>query len=64
VVGARYFRRSIEVRLAPAGGSPPRDWALSATVVAAVVVTVGSFVAAGPLLDIARDAVSSLGFPY
>jgi NADH-quinone oxidoreductase subunit N len=64
VVGAMYFRRSIEVRLAPAGGSPPRDWALSATVVAAVVVTIGSFVAAGPLLDIARDAVSSLGFPY
>ena len=64
VVGAMYFRRSIEVRLAPAGGSPPRDWALSATVVAAVVVTIGSFVAAGPLLDVARDAVSSLGFPY
>jgi NADH-quinone oxidoreductase subunit N len=64
VVGAMYFRRSIEVRLAPAGGSPPRDWALSATVVAAVVVTIGSFVAAGPLLDIARDAVSSLVFPY
>ena len=64
VVGAMYFRRSIEVRLAPAGGSPPRDWALSATVVAAVVITIGSFVAAGPLLDIARDAVSSLGFPH
>jgi hypothetical protein len=32
--------------------------------VAAVVVTIGSFVAAGPLLDVARDAVSSLGFPY
>jgi NADH-quinone oxidoreductase subunit N len=64
VVGAMYFRRSIEVRMAPAGGSPPRDWALSATVVGAVVVTIGSFVAAGPLLDIARDAVSSLRFPY
>jgi NADH-quinone oxidoreductase subunit N len=64
VIGAMYFRRSIEVRLAPAGGSPPRDWPLSATVVAAVVVTVGSFVGAGPLLDIARDAVSSLPFPY
>jgi NADH-quinone oxidoreductase subunit N len=64
VVGAMYFRRSIEVRMAPAGGSPPRDWALSATVVAAVVVTIGTFVAAGPLLDIARDAASSLGFPY
>jgi hypothetical protein len=29
-----------------------------------VVVTVGSFVAAGPLLDIARDSVSFLGFPH
>jgi hypothetical protein len=25
---------------------------------------VGSFVAAGPLLDIARDSVSFLGFPH
>jgi NADH-quinone oxidoreductase subunit N len=64
VIGAMYFRRSIEVRVAPAGGSPPRDWALSAAVGAAVVVTVGSFVAAGPLLDIARDSVFFLGFPH
>jgi NADH-quinone oxidoreductase subunit N len=64
VIGAMYFRRSIEVRIAPAGGSPPRDWALSAAVGAAVVVTVGSFIAAGPLLDIARDSVSFLGFPH
>jgi NADH-quinone oxidoreductase subunit N len=64
VVGAMYFRRSIEVRMAPAGGSPPRDWALSASIVGAVVVTIGSFIAAGPLLDIARDAVSFLEFPY
>jgi NADH-quinone oxidoreductase subunit N len=64
VIGAMYFRRSIEIRVAPAGGSPPRDWALSTAVGAAVVVTVGSFVAAGPLLDIARDSVFSLGFPH
>jgi NADH-quinone oxidoreductase subunit N len=64
VIGAMYFRRSIEVRVAPAGGSPPRDWALSTAVGAAVVVTVGSFVAAGPLLDIARDSVFFLGFPH
>jgi NADH-quinone oxidoreductase subunit N len=64
VVGAMYFRRSIEVRIVPAGGSPPRDWALSLTVTGAVVVTIGSFIAAGPLLDIARDAVSFLSFPY
>jgi NADH-quinone oxidoreductase subunit N len=64
VIGAMYFRRSIEVGIAPAGGSPPRDWALSAAVGAAVVVTVGSFIAAGPLLDLARDSVSFLGFPH
>jgi NADH-quinone oxidoreductase subunit N len=64
VIGAMYFRRSIEVRVAPAGGSPPGDWMLSMAVGAAAVVTVGSFVAAGPLLDIARDSVFFLGFPH
>jgi NADH-quinone oxidoreductase subunit N len=64
VVGAMYFRHPLEVRTAPAGGSPPRDWALSATVVASVFVTLGTFVAAGPLLDIARDAVEFLDFPH
>jgi NADH-quinone oxidoreductase subunit N len=64
VVGAMYFRQPVEVRMAPAGGSPPRDWGLSTSVAVAVVVTVGSFVAAGPLLDIARDSVEFLGFPH
>jgi NADH-quinone oxidoreductase subunit N len=64
VVGAMYFRHPVEVRVAPAGGSPPRDWALSAAVVGAVIVTVGTFFAAGPLLDIARDSVEFLGFPH
>jgi NADH-quinone oxidoreductase subunit N len=64
VVGAMYFRQPIEVRVAPAGGSPPRDWALSATVVLAVVITVGSLIVADPLLDVARDSVSFLGFPH
>jgi NADH-quinone oxidoreductase subunit N len=64
VIGAMYFRRSIEVRVAPAGGSPPQDLALSASVLGGVVVTIGAFIAAGPLLDVARDAVSSLGFPH
>jgi NADH-quinone oxidoreductase subunit N len=64
VIGAMYFRRSIEMRVAPAGGSPPRDWALSGSVLGAVVVTIGSFIAAGPLLDLTRHAASSLGFPH
>ncbi len=64
VVGAMYFRQPLEVRTAPAGGSPPSDWSLSAAVGAAVLVTIGSFVAAGPLLDVARDSVAFLGFPH
>ena len=64
VIGAMYFRRSIEVGVAPVGGSPPHDLALSTSVLGAVVVTIGAFIAAGPLLDVARHAVSSLGFPH
>jgi NADH-quinone oxidoreductase subunit N len=63
VIGAMYFRQPVEVRMAPAGGSPPRDFGIAATVVLSLVVTVGSFVFAGPLLDIARDAASVLNFP-
>jgi hypothetical protein len=37
---------------------------LSATVVASLVVTVGSFIAADPLLDTVRDTVSFLEFPH
>jgi NADH-quinone oxidoreductase subunit N len=63
VVRAMYFQPA-RLTVAPAGGSPPRDLALSTSVLLAVVVTIGSFVAAQPLLDIARDAVSVLHFPY
>jgi NADH-quinone oxidoreductase subunit N len=63
VLRAMYMQ-SPEIRLAPAGGSPPRDTMLSATVVASLVVTVGSFIAADPLLDTVRDTVSFLEFPH
>jgi hypothetical protein len=56
------MRSGTELRLAPAGGSPPRDYALGTAVTASVVVTVGSFVAAQPILDFASDAASSLPF--
>jgi NADH-quinone oxidoreductase subunit N len=49
--------------LAPAGGSPPRDPLLTATVLACLVVGIGSFFAADPLLDVVTDAVGSLSFP-
>ena len=57
-----YMRSGAELRLAPAGGSPPREPALGVAVTAAVVVTVGSFFAAQPILDLASDAATSLSF--
>ena len=63
VVRAMYFQPA-RLTVAPAGGSPPRDLALGTSVLLSVVVTIGSFVAAQPLLDIARDAVAVLQFPH
>ncbi len=56
IVRALYFRTPAELQLAPAGGSPPRDAALQAGVAGALVVTVGSFFAVQPLVDLARHA--------
>jgi NADH-quinone oxidoreductase subunit N len=63
VVRALYMQPA-PVRIAPAGGSPPRDVALAVSVAAALVVTVGSFIAADPLLEIVRDAVGFLPFAH
>jgi NADH-quinone oxidoreductase subunit N len=60
VVRAMYFRDSVELRLAPAGGSPPQDAFLALGVGLALVVTVGSFFAVQPLIDVAHAAASSL----
>jgi L-cystine uptake protein TcyP (sodium:dicarboxylate symporter family) len=49
---------------APAGGQPPHELALSAAVVGCTVVVVGSFFAVEPLIDLAREAATSLNFPY
>jgi NADH-quinone oxidoreductase subunit N len=57
------FMQPRELTVAAAGGSPPSDRLLVTTVGACVLVAVGSFVAADPLLDIASDAVASLSFP-
>jgi len=62
VVRAMYFRESAELQLAPSGGSPPRDMLLAAGVGACLVVTVGSFFAVQPLIDVAQSAASSLPF--
>jgi NADH-quinone oxidoreductase subunit N len=60
VIRAIYMRPEAELRLAPAGGAPPRELLLSASVVACLAVTVGSFFAVQPLIDVAKDAASSL----
>jgi NADH-quinone oxidoreductase subunit N len=62
VVRWLYMRTGAELRLAPAGGSPPRDPALSVAIAASVVVTVGSFFVVQPILDAASDAAASLPF--
>jgi NADH-quinone oxidoreductase subunit N len=60
VIRALYMRPAAELRLAVAGGSPPRDPLLVSTVFLSVVVTVGSFFLVEPLIDLARDAAASL----
>jgi NADH-quinone oxidoreductase subunit N len=62
VVRWLYMRSGVKLRLAPAGGSPPRDSPLSVTIGAAVAVTVGSFFVVQPILDVASDAAASLPF--
>ncbi len=57
-----YMRSGADLRLAPAGGSPPRDDALGVAIAACVAVTVGSFFLAQPILDYASDAAASLPF--
>jgi NADH-quinone oxidoreductase subunit N len=57
-----YMRPGAELRLAPVGGSPPRDPALGVAIASAVAVTVGSFFVVQPILDAASDAAASLPF--
>ena len=60
VIRAMYFRDATELQLAPAGGSPPQDVFLTAGVFLALVVTVGSFFAVQPLIDVAHSAANAL----
>jgi NADH-quinone oxidoreductase subunit N len=62
VVRAMYMRESAELQLAPAGGSPPRDYLLGGGVAACVVVSIGSFFFVQPLIDVAHAAAKSLPF--
>ena len=60
VIRAMYMRPAEELTLAPAGGSPPRELLLSASVLTAMVINVGAFFAVQPLIDLARDAAATL----
>jgi NADH-quinone oxidoreductase subunit N len=62
VVRSMFLRDQVELQLAPAGGSPPRDLALGVGVGLCLVVTVGSFFAVQPLIDVAHSAASALPF--
>jgi NADH-quinone oxidoreductase subunit N len=60
IVRALYFRAPVELQLAPAGGSPPRDLLLQTGVAASLAVTIGSFFFVEPIIDVARHATSGL----
>ena len=61
IVRAMYFRESAELQLAPGGRrAEPRELLLSAGVLICLVVTVGSFFAVQPLIDVARHAAHAL----
>jgi NADH-quinone oxidoreductase subunit N len=62
IIRALYFRSPLELSLAPTGGSPPREALLQTGVFACVAVTVGSFFAVQPLIDLARDAADAIPF--
>jgi NADH-quinone oxidoreductase subunit N len=69
VVRAMFLRDSTELQLGPtdtpaiaAGGSPPQDLPLATAIGACVVVTIGSFFAVQPLIDVAESAAKSLPF--
>lgn len=66
VIRAMYMRPAAELQLAPAagpaGGAPPRESLLHAAVLAALAVTVGSFFAVQPLIEVAKHAASALPF--
>ena len=62
VIRAMYMRMPAELQLAPAGGSPPREALLSGSVVVCMAVTVVTFFAVEPLIDVTEKAASQLPF--
>jgi NADH-quinone oxidoreductase subunit N len=61
VIRSLYMRMP-DVQLAPAGGSPPREDVLQASVFACMAITIGTFFAVEPLIDLAEKAAAQLPF--
>ena len=59
VVRAIFMRSPTGLQLAPSGGRPPRETALSVAVLACLAITVASFFAVQPIIDLAKHAVTS-----
>jgi NADH-quinone oxidoreductase subunit N len=65
VVRAMYMRPASELQLGAvpvAGGAPPRDALLQTSVALALGVTVATFFAVQPLIDVAKHAADALPF--
>jgi NADH-quinone oxidoreductase subunit N len=60
LVRALYMRAPAPVGLAPAGGQPPREWALQTAVLGCLVIAVGSFFFVEPLIKLCKLAVAPL----
>ncbi|MEZ5100530.1 MAG: NADH-quinone oxidoreductase subunit N [Thermoleophilia bacterium] len=63
IVRSMYMRAS-ELVAVPAGGSPPQDRALTLAIAASLVIAVGSFFGVDPIVDVIKDAVAFLPYPY
>src|SRR5256714_11001534 len=60
VIRALFMRTGAELQLAPAGGAPPPERLLQTCVFVCLAVSVGSFFAVQPLIDLAGHAARSL----
>jgi len=60
LIRAMFMRRTEDLQLAPIGGSPPRDVLLQTSVFVCLAVTIGSFFAVQPLIDLAKHAANAL----
>jgi len=60
LVRAMFMRRTEDLQLAPIGGSPPREALLQTTAVVCLAVTVGTFFAVQPVIDLAKHATHAL----